>query len=199
MRNLIIMSIISIAVVTAITLWAAHVITDVQGKEKEIQEQHDKVVLMLKETNETFGPRPEQGLVAERFAIFLKVRDKVALEIRQRTTEKSKNAFHARETRIAVLERLYAELVAAKMSVREYNAISVRWRSLLAKHGPPHLKKSWDRETRTREHLRGMPLPKPPTAERPEEAQLVSKNAEALEQSMPAGLLTPVVKDLAHN
>lgn len=143
------------------------------------------------------------AISADRFDAYLRVRAKVAAAFKERAEAPSEGLGHPLETKIAMLRAMAEAMEAERMGLREYAALSRRMQTAIARgrdaDAPEPLRRlraAWVHELASRRHPEGPPLPEPDPTAPPSDVELVIARAEAIERSMDADLLAPLVEEL---
>ena len=104
-----------------------------------------------------------------------------------------------RRTRIMMLEAIAAELHAHRLGLKEYCAISARWRSLVALPEFGKMQQEWRNAVRVQTDPEPMPLPSPAKDARADEIAWVRKNAPALTASMRVDVFDVLLTKIAND
>ena len=191
MKSLLIASIVALVIVGGLGIYSLKVLGDVQRRSKDIDEAFAARALELRETDQLFPFAPAPHLDPARFGTWLEARTEIARALVARAAEPAASDFHARESRNVMLAVVRTELVARKMSLAEYRAISARWRALLALPEFEELKKTWRGRTASRDHPQGLPLPMSATDAQEKEIEQIRRYERQLVETMDADLMGP--------
>lgn len=197
MKSLLVASIVALVIVGGLGLYSLKVLGDVQKKHQALGEAFDARARELRETDALFPWTPVPRLDPVRFGTWLEARAAIARALVERAAEPASGDFHAREATNVMLAVVRTELVAKKMSLAEYRAISGRWHALLGLPEFEALRKSWRERTAGREHPQGLPLPPPAADAEEKEREQIRRYARQIEESMDADLLGPTLDKAA--
>lgn len=197
MKSLLIASIVALVVVGGLGIYSLKVLGDVQKRSKEIDEAFAARARELRETDALFPYAPVPHLDPARFGTWLEARTEISRALLARAAEPAASDFHARESRNVMLAVVRTELVAKKMSLAEYRAISARWRALLGLPEFEELRKTWRGRTAGRDHAEGLPLPPLATDAQEKEIEQIRRYERQLVETMDADLMGPALDQAA--
>jgi hypothetical protein len=191
---------IVLLVVLAGAIWLYAELHAVQSKyEREFDERRQA----FRALDAKFPYAAPAAIPPDRFDAYLRVREKAASTFRERSRAPSEGLGHPLDTKIAMLRALAEAMEAERMGLREYATLSRRMQAVVARgrdaSAPEPLRRlyaAWRRELATRRHPEGPPLPEPDRNAPQSDVELVIARADAIEASMDADLLAPLVEEI---
>jgi len=202
MRRFLVVSLVLLAIVTAVSWWALKISTEVMKKEKEIRTAYEDVAAQLRATNEAHPRPPSPTLEADRFGIYLVARKAIAAEIEVQMGVRG--VLPQREARNAILAVVRDVLDGRRMSLREYLAVHRRTQALIMRPDSFwNLEKRFDRVVGQVPEEAPFPSGLEPTEPAdeitPAERALLERHEKDLAASMEAVLLAPLLERIAKN
>jgi hypothetical protein len=204
MKRLLVVSLALLVIMIGVILWVFKLTSDLHEYQVQLKEAYEARCDALRGLDARFPFEPPAKLEPERFAAYLAVRHRLAVERQAQIDAPKEGTLAARSRRNDLLEVLRAELDAQKMGFAEYRALGARWQAVLAQDGPFDLRKAWNemaaeynekmsRVTKSDREPARLELPPPAKDATQAEKDLVRKHARELTDTILVDQLGPLL------
>ena len=191
---------VCLVMVSALLAYSYFVLDGFQKYKTKLADDYVAAVKSLQQIDREFPDKSGGTFQTTRYDDWLAVRSAASDVFAERfKNPETASNLTMRRTRIDMLEAVATELQAHKLGLKEYCAISARWRSIVALPEFGKLQQEWRKAVRVQTDPNPMPLPSPAKDARTDEIAWVRQHAPALIASMRVDvfdvLLTKVAND----
>ena len=189
---------VTLALLVALMVYALVILGQYSDLEETLAEDYVAASTKLQELDKRFPDPNAKTIDAKRFAVWLEARGGMAELLTEAFKDPEKvSGFQVRKTRNKALARLADLLDQRSMGIGEYDAISTRWHTILARPEFTAAQDKWRAIVRTQSTPEGMPLPEPAKDATPEELALIRKHLARLIETMDADKLSILIGMIA--
>jgi len=192
----------TVALVMLCTLlgYSYFVLDGFQKYKQKLSDDYLAAVKTLQQVDRDFPDKSRGTFKTTRYDDWLAVRTAASDVFAERfKNPETASNLTMRRARIEMLERVATELQAHKLGLKEYCAISARWRSIVALPEFGKLQQEWRKAVRVQTDPNPMPLPSPAKDARADEIAWVRQHAPALTASMRVDVFDVLLGKIAND
>ncbi len=191
---------VSLIMVSTLLGYSYFVLDGFQKYKQKLSDDYLAAVKALQQIDRDFPDKSGGTFKTTRYDDWLAVRSAASDLFAERFKDpETASNLTMRRTRIDMMERVATELQAHKLGLKEYCAISARWRSIVALPEFGSLQQEWRKAVRVQTDPEPMPLPSPAKDARTDEIAWVRQHAPTLTDSMRVDVFDVLLGKIAND